>query len=282
MAHGEVPGVTAGDAFPSRQALYDANVHRMTQAGIAGYGNSGPAESIVLSGGYPDDEDHGDEIIYTGEGGRDPATGRQVQDQTLTKGNLGLRRAYDAGEPVRVIRRTPGGYQYDGLYTITDHWHVPSGDGPLIHRFKLVRARVDVVPLTPLPTPGRPMPAGNAAPRTVSQTVTRVVRDTQVSKRVKQLHGNRCQVCGVTLAVPGGTYAEAAHIRGLGSPHYGPDTVDNVLCLCPNDHLLFDKGAIWIDEELRVQPRGSPLIGAELNRLNPDHLRHHRQTRAQP
>lgn len=129
MAHGEVPGVTAGDTFPSQQALYDAGVHRMTQAGIAGYGNEGPPESIVLSGGSPYDEDRGEEIIDTGEGGRNPATGRQVQDQTLTKGNLSLRCAYDVGKLVRVIRRTPGGYQYAGLYTITDHWHVPNRDG---------------------------------------------------------------------------------------------------------------------------------------------------------
>lgn len=30
------------------------------------------ADSIVVSGGYPDDADYGDEIIYTGHGGRDP------------------------------------------------------------------------------------------------------------------------------------------------------------------------------------------------------------------
>lgn len=38
-------------------------------------------------------------------------------------------------------------------------------------------------------------------------------------------------------------YAEAAHIRALGSPHNGPDVIENVLCLCPNHHVLFDNGA---------------------------------------
>jgi hypothetical protein len=33
-----------------------------------------------------DDEDLGDVIIYTGEGGRDSTTGRQVADQQLTLG----------------------------------------------------------------------------------------------------------------------------------------------------------------------------------------------------
>jgi hypothetical protein len=35
---------------------------------------------------------------------------------------------------------------------------------------------------------------------------------------------------------------EAAHIRPLGAPHNGPDTLDNTLCLCPNHHVLFDHG----------------------------------------
>jgi hypothetical protein len=38
-------------------------------------GSQTGAESIVVSGGYEDDEDHGDTIIYTGHGGNDPQTG---------------------------------------------------------------------------------------------------------------------------------------------------------------------------------------------------------------
>jgi putative restriction endonuclease len=68
---GDIPGLSSGDVFPDRAALHAAGVHRPTQAGIAGRGAEG-AESIVLNEGYEDDEDLGDEIIYTGEGGRDP------------------------------------------------------------------------------------------------------------------------------------------------------------------------------------------------------------------
>jgi hypothetical protein len=52
------------------------------------------ADSIVLSGGYEDDEDHGDEIVYTGHGGKDQKTGKQVRDQKLTIGNLALARSH--------------------------------------------------------------------------------------------------------------------------------------------------------------------------------------------
>jgi len=47
----------------------------------------------VLNEGYEDDEDHGDWMVYTGQGGRDPNTGRQIADQQLTRGNLVLRKA---------------------------------------------------------------------------------------------------------------------------------------------------------------------------------------------
>ena len=77
--------VTIGTVFASRQELHDADIHRGYMRGIAPQGLS-----IVLSGGYVDDQDLGDEIIYTGEGGRDPKSGRQIADQTLTGGNLYL------------------------------------------------------------------------------------------------------------------------------------------------------------------------------------------------
>jgi hypothetical protein len=59
--------------------------HRQLQAGIAGSAAEG-AHSIVVSRGYEDDDDFGDLIIYTGQGGNDPATKRQVADQQPTLG----------------------------------------------------------------------------------------------------------------------------------------------------------------------------------------------------
>ncbi len=85
----------------------------------------------------------------------------------------------------------------------------------------------------------------------------------------------------MTLEVLGGRYAGAAHVRALGKPHLGPQTPDNVICLCPNDHILFDRGAIWVDEDWRVQPSGTPLLDHQLNAIDPAHVRYHRETRAQ-
>jgi putative restriction endonuclease len=77
-------------------------------------------------------------------------------------------------------------------------------------------------------------------------TTLRIIRNTAVTTRVKNLHNYQCQVCGVRLETPAGPYAEGAHIRPLGSPHNGPDVETNCLCLCPNHHALFDLGAISI------------------------------------
>ena len=88
---GAIPKIPVGSLFRNRQEVAEAGVHRPLQAGISGAEKEG-AESVVLSGGYEDDQDHGDVVIYTGHGGNDPHTGQQIADQELTRGNLALAR----------------------------------------------------------------------------------------------------------------------------------------------------------------------------------------------
>jgi hypothetical protein len=71
---GHVPGNPVSTSYADRRALSESRVHGPTQTGIWGTGESG-AVSIVVSGGYEDDEDYGSVIVYTGQGGRDAATG---------------------------------------------------------------------------------------------------------------------------------------------------------------------------------------------------------------
>jgi predicted restriction endonuclease len=78
-----------GDTFASRLQLRLTGMHRPVRAGIAGSQHTG-AESIVMSEVYEDDVFGEDEIIYTGQGGRDPKTGHQVSDQVLNDRNLAL------------------------------------------------------------------------------------------------------------------------------------------------------------------------------------------------
>ncbi len=51
-----------------------------------------------------------------------------------------------------------------------------------------------------------------------------------------------------TLMVSDDTaYAEAHHIKPLGSPHNGPDEKSNIVCVCPNCHVLLDYGAVKLE-----------------------------------
>jgi putative restriction endonuclease len=261
---GEVPGVPVGMRFTGRQALHDARVHRGLMRGIAPMG-----ASIVLSGGYEDDEDHGDTILYTGEGGRDANTGRQTADQLLTLGNLALAQSMERGWPVRVIRghqhdatiRT--GYRYDGLYRVASYWSERGPHGHLIWRFRMERISE---PSSPAIQAGVSEPAsGSHEPLRAQTMVSRIIRNTRVGDQVKEIHDYRCQVCSTRLETPAGPYAESCHIRPLGRPHNGPDTLANVLCLCPNCHVLLDDLAIWIDDDRMVQPYGKRL------RVDPRH-----------
>ena len=84
----------------------------------------------------------------------------------------------------------------------------------------------------------------------------RILRDTELVRGLKQLHQNRCQICGETLNLPEGrSYSEGHHLQPLGSPHNGPDSAANVIVLCPNHHALCDYGAIALSlETLRTHP----------------------------
>jgi putative restriction endonuclease len=115
-------------------------------AGISGTAADG-VDSIVISGGYEDDRDEGAVVIYTGHGGNDPATGKQIADQELHRGNAGLAKNCDESLPVRVIRgaklRSPYspkyGYRYDGLYYVEKYWQEKGRSGYQVWRFRLVR-----------------------------------------------------------------------------------------------------------------------------------------------
>jgi putative restriction endonuclease len=282
--YGEIPGYPPGSTFSSRDDVRQAGLHRHNQRGISGNFDEG-ADAIVVNGGYVDDEDYGDRIVYTGEGGQ--SNGKQVAAQALVLGNAALAHSGDHGLPVRVIRGYEGdpqyspksGYRYDGLFAVTDRWSEPSIHGPLIYRFELVRQDGDDT--WQGQSQSSEAPAGTAEPPRTVGTVQRVVRNTRVSQWVKELYDYTCQICGIRLEVDGVGYAEGAHIRALGTPHNGPDRAENILCLCPNDHVLFDRGALYVldgyvyDARTRLQLK--PLGNRAPHLPKPEHLAYHRQ-----
>lgn len=150
---GSIPGVYIGDLFFFRMELCVVGLHGQVQAGIdyvpASQSSNGEpiATSVIVSGGYEDDEDAGDVIIYTGHGGQDKFN-KQCVHQKLEGGNLALERSMHYGIEVRVIRgiKHPGSittnakvYVYDGLYKILDCWFDVGKSGFGVYKYKLVR-----------------------------------------------------------------------------------------------------------------------------------------------
>ncbi len=286
---GEIPGNPEGTTFVNRRDAFDRGVHRQLQAGISGTGETG-AKSIVVSGGYSDDKDFGDEIIYTGHGGRGKS-GKQVKDQSFSaSGNAALVTSSATGEPVRVIRGADekssyapdSGLRYDGLYRVAEVWRQLGADGFMVCQFRMMKLTVRTAAAAEPQAQATlmPIPAGNETPERVAAKVQRLVRSTQVVNYVKQVHDDVCQTCGVRLKIGDRAYSEGAHIRGLGRPHNGPDVYSNVLCLCPNCHVLFDYGAMVIGSDMKVMVHGDVVGELRLHtdhRVAMEHLDYHRE-----
>ncbi|XP_025424054.1 E3 ubiquitin-protein ligase UHRF1-like [Sipha flava] len=164
---GPIPGVEVGTTWLFRVQVSEAGIHRPPVAGIHGRDNQG-AFSIVLSGGYEDDIDNGDEFMYTGSGGRDLSgnkrTALQSCDQELTRNNRALALNCNAklndikgatavhwkeGKPVRVVRNyklhkhskyaPECGNRYDGIYKVVKYYPEKGISGFIIWRYVLKR-----------------------------------------------------------------------------------------------------------------------------------------------
>eukprot|EP00256_Glycine_max_P058843 XP_014627153.1 histone-lysine N-methyltransferase, H3 lysine-9 specific SUVH1 [Glycine max] len=146
---GVVPGVEIGDIFFFRFELCLVGLHAPSMAGIDYIGKTSQEEeplavSIVSSGGYEDNVEDGDVLIYSGQGGVNRDKG--ASDQKLERGNLALEKSAHRGNEVRVIRglrdpQHPTGkiYVYDGLYKIQNSWVEKAKSGFNVFKYNLVR-----------------------------------------------------------------------------------------------------------------------------------------------
>ncbi|XP_069674627.1 E3 ubiquitin-protein ligase UHRF1-like [Periplaneta americana] len=174
--YGSIPGVEVGTCWLYRVQVSESGVHRPPVGGIHGRECDG-AYSLVLSGGYEDDVDDGDEFLYTGSGGRDLSgnkrTADQSCDQTLTRLNKALAlncnvsfslegaeaADWKNGKPVRVVRSSKlrkhskyapeVGNRYDGLYKVVKYYPEKGKSGFVVWRYLLRRDDESPAPWTP-------------------------------------------------------------------------------------------------------------------------------------
>ncbi|GMH28830.1 hypothetical protein Nepgr_030673 [Nepenthes gracilis] len=153
---GPVPGVEVGDEFHYRVELMIIGLHRPLQSGIdyLKVGKKIIATSIVASGGYANDVDSSDVLIYTGQGGNATGGDKQPEDQKLERGNLALKNSIEERNFVRVIRgfkdtkfsefgdgrgKVVATYTYDGLYIVKKYWQDIGPHGKMVYKFELRR-----------------------------------------------------------------------------------------------------------------------------------------------
>ena len=92
------------------------------------------------------------------------------------------------------------------------------------------------------------------------------IRNPRIAVALKQLYDDACQFCGTQLEISENLYySEAAHIKALGKPHNGPDKVSNMLVLCPNHHMQFDRGILRLEKNGPVYNINSKVSGDLLN-----------------
>jgi putative restriction endonuclease len=94
---------------------------------------------------------------------------------------------------------------------------------------------------------------------------------------VKELYDYKCQVCNEGIQTNSGLYVEAAHVKPLGAPHNGPDSMDNIICLCPNHHVKFDFGGFTILDDNELLGEKGNLSVHKHHSLNKEYLRYHRE-----
>ena len=278
ITFGEIEGFPEGYHFKDRKSMMEQAFHRKWGAGIDGNAKEGTA-AIVLSGGYEDDEDLGNIITYTGAGGN--KDGKQIEDQSWDNlGNAGLKLSMNNGLPVRVIRghnhkskfSPKTGYTYAGLYSVTDAWDDIGKSGYKICKFKLTysgsqHSRLQHTEQEIL----------NEGTSRKEQTLLRIIRDSTIATDVKKMYEFKCQVCEFTIKTDNGNYAEGAHIKPLGTPHNGNDRKENILCLCPNHHVMFDKGLFSISDNYKIigTIEGELFVIPE-HKISSEDLKHHR------
>jgi putative restriction endonuclease len=170
------------------------------------------------------------------------------------------------------------GYRYDGLYRVVSYWQETGLDGFRILRFRIEKLiSDDLLEATPVEPASRVAPTGNKIPNRRQSTITRIVRSTAVGEWVKQLHNFTCQICATRIVTPAGAYAETCHIKPLGRPHDGPDVAENILCLCPNCHVLLDELAVWINDDHSIGGLNRLLRVLPKHAISSQFIQHHRR-----
>lgn len=142
------------------------------------------------------------------------------------------------GNEARTLYAISSCYKLEQPFPLS-HLHKAHDHTPLSTDYKYSYALVEEIEpyIRDGPSPDTALP-----PLRVEATITRIVRDTQLVYRLKDLYKDTCQICRTRLELSTGRgYSEGHHMQPLGAPHNGPDKEENIIIVCPNCHALLDR-----------------------------------------
>jgi hypothetical protein len=97
-------------------------------------------------------------------------------------------------------------------------------------------------------------------PARIDSVVSRIVRDTALTRQLKSQYDDRCQLCGIRLEFSTGqSYSEAHHLKPLGRPHNGRDVRANIIVVCPNCHAMCDHGGVTLAKATLTTVKGHEI-----------------------
>ena len=169
--------------------------------------------------------------------------GKQAWVKRARACDTGLRKALEKGLPIRVVIQSGKlGTLGTDERTRTEkrvldpvYWNIKSVDYDT-GEFILIRSGEAFIDQFEFPD------AGTETPGQSRKTTKVYDRDPEVRKIVLRRANGFCEYCGAEgFETPRGKYLETHHIIPLSEN--GPDTVRNVIALCPNDHR---KAHYWI------------------------------------
>ena len=124
------------------------------------------------------------------------------------------------------------------------------------------------------------------SPDRVEISTERIQRNQQRSNSLKKRYDYQCQVCGDRrMQAENEPYAECHHLIPLGTDD-GPDSLENMVVLCPNHHTDFDNGVIRVNpDNLQISHLYEKSVEGQYMNLKKNHniresLLYHNQNHA--
>lgn len=101
----------------------------------------------------------------------------------------------------------------------------------------------------------------------ITREIELILRKRSLVNHLKKLYKSTCQICEIQLSIGYNKfYSEVHHLKPLGRPHNGSDDLGNMICVCPNCHVLLD---------LKVVKLESKSFGLMKHNVSIDNINYH-------